>query len=426
MLAGVGAPAALALAERQGEALKARFAARRDNQAEMTRLREGAARITDVEALLRDRRTLRLVLEAFQLESEIDKRATLRRVLTEDPSNRASTVNRLADPRWRALANAFAPSRATDLSPQAMAAMPVADLQKLERNRIAGLTFDQVGALNSEQLAALSPEQLGAISADAIGALDAAEVTALSREQIGAMSPAQMRGLFMWQVAAIEPADIPALSQPQLRAMTPLQLSSLSPEQMAAFAPEQLGAFTAAQVGAFDETQLAALDEAGRATLRAAPFLPDQEPLGNGRAPLADPALLQRIIDGAQTNRFEKAMGEANPGLREALYFRRMAGQVSSIAQLMSDRALTEVARVAVGLPQSFVALSFEQQRDLLARRLDVAKLQDPKEVARMAQRYVAQLQAPQQAGNPLLSLFGGGGGEPLAALAGRRVSLSL
>lgn len=425
MLAGVGAPAALAIAERQGEALRARFAARRDNQADMARLREDAARITDVEVLLKDRRTLRLVLESFQLESEIDKRATLRRVLTEDPADRASTVNRLADPRWRALANAFAPSRSTDLPPQALAAMPVADLQKLERNRLAGLTFDQVGALNAEQLAALSPEQIGAISADSIGALDAAEVTALSREQVAALSPAQMRGLFMWQVAAIEPADIPALSQPQLRALTPLQLSAFSPEQMAAFSPEQLGAFTARQVGEFDDTQLAALGDAGRAILRAAPFLPEGEPPASTRAPLADGALLQRVIDGALTNRFERAMGEANPGMREALYFRRIAGGVTSINQLMADRALTEVARVAVGLPSSFNSLSFEQQRDLLTRRLDVAKLKDPQEVARLAQRYVAQLQAPQAAANPLLSLFGGGG-ESLTAIAGRRVSLSL
>ncbi|WP_270936527.1 DUF1217 domain-containing protein [Falsiroseomonas oryzae] len=423
MLAGVGAQAALAIAERQGEALQARFAARRDNQAEAARLREAAGRITDVEALLKDRRTLRLVLEAFQLETEVDKRATLRRVLTEDPAAQGSLVNRLSDPRWKALADAFASSRAVTLSAEALGRQAPEEVAKLELNRIAGLDFLQVQALTAEQIAALDPAQIGAISAEAIGGMETGDVAALSRAQVAALTPAQLRGLLQWQVAAIEPEDISALSPEQLRAFSPAQLTALTPAQMAALADDQVGAFSANQAAAFDPTQRAALSAAGRAMLDTAPFLPDEAPLETRRAPLADSRLVDRVIAGAMTNRFEKAMGDANPGLREALYFRRMAGQVTSIAQLMSDRALTEVVRGALGIPTSFGTLEFEQQRDLLTRRLDVAKLQDPKEVAKMAARYVAQLQ-PAPAASPVLSLLGGGG-PGLESLVGRRVSFS-
>jgi hypothetical protein len=424
MLPGLGSSAALAVAERQGEALRARFAARRDNQADAARLREGAARITDVEALLRDRRTLRVVLEAFQLESEIDKRAVLRRVLTEDPAEARSFVNRLPDPRWKALANALAPRRPVELAPAAISKLSPDALRGMELNRIAGLDFLQVQALTASQVKALDPAQLAAISPEAIGGMEAAEVAALGREQVAALQPAQARALLAWQVEAIEPADIPFLSPAALRAMAPGQLGMLKPAQVSALTEEQLSALSAVQAGAFDGAQRAALTERGRAILAAAPFRPAEE-VRTSRGPLADPRLLDRLVEGAMTNRYEKAMGEANPGMREALYFRRMAGSVTSIPQLMADRALMEVARGALGLPSSFGVLGFEQQRELLARRLDVTKLQDPKEVARMAQRYVATLQAPQAAGNPALQLLGGGGAG-LAALAARRVSLSL
>ena len=254
MLAGLGALSALAVVERQGSTLQARFAARRDMEADVARFRERAPTLANVDALLKDRRVLTTVLEAFQLESEIDKRAILRRVMTEDPADRGSLVSRLADPRWKQLAEA----------------------------------------------------------------------------------------------------------------------------------------------------------------------------IGAGRAegpPLAKPDIVDRIVSGALTNRFEKEMGEANPGLREALYFRRMAGRVETVAQLMGDRALAEVARGALGLPRQFGLLSFEQQRDLLTRRVDLQQFKDPKAIARLAQRYLAQLE-PAESTSPTAALFGRGDANAIAALATRRLSL--
>ncbi len=424
MLIGLGAQAALAIADRQGAALQARFAARRDNAADAARLREAAGRIGDVEALLKDRRSLLMVLEAFQLESEVNRIPLLRRVLTEDPAANGSYVNRLADPRWKAFAEAFAQSRAVNLTGAQLAAQPAEELRGMELARVAGLDFLQIQALTGEQLAAMDPRWIAAISPEAISGMEAEDVAALNSAQIAALRPAQMRELLIWQVAAIEPADVAALSPEQLRALTPAQLTAFTPDQMAALGGEQLRAFSAAQAGAFDATQRAALSEAGRAILDRAPFLPEPEITAGRRAPLADPKLVERILEGAMVNRFEKAMGEANPGLREALYFRRMAGSVTSIAQLMSDRALTEVARGALGLPAGFAGLEFEQQRAILTRRLDVSKLQDPKEVARMAARYVATRDQSATPANPLLALFQRGG--DLTSLVGQRLSLRL
>jgi hypothetical protein len=145
---------------------------------------------------------------------------------------------------------------------------------------------------------------------------------------------------------------------------------------------------------------------------------------GTTGKPFGDGAAIDRIVEGAMTNRFERQMGETNPGLREALYFRRMAGKATTVAQVMSDRALTEVARGALGLPDQFGLLTFEQQRSLLTRRLDPQQLQDPQVVERMARRYLALSATATAAPTAASALFGGTGVEGLAPLLGRALSV--
>lgn len=256
MLPGIGAPAAWSLLQRQGEALQSRFEARRDVARDVERFRARAAEIGSIEELLRDRRTLTFVLEAFQLESEVDKRAVIRRLLTEDPADLRSFANRMVDPRYRQINRAFA---------------------------------------------------------------------------------------------------------------------------------------------------------------------------GRDGPPLADPALVDRIVRLTLTNRFEKANGEANPGLREALYFRRMIGGVESVVQLMGDRVLTAVARTALGLPAKFGMLEFEQQRAILEKRLDPANFKDPRWVDRFVNRYLMlNEQGSAPPADPRLALLGGGGDAAagLGALLGARLNL--
>jgi hypothetical protein len=254
VLNGLGAPAAWALLQRKGEALQARFEQQKTITREVERFRERAREIGSVDELMKDRRTLSFVLEAFQLESEIDKRGIVRRLLTDDPTDLRSFANRMVDPRYRQINRAFG------------------------------------GA--------------------------------------------------------------------------------------------------------------------------------------EGR-PLGDVRLVERIIDQTLTNRFEKAQGEANPGLREALYFKRMIAGVSTVNQLMSDRVLTAVARGALGLPEKFGLLSFEQQRSILEKRIDFKSFQDPKAVDRFVQGYLIKTQGTRAAaGNPMLALLGGGDGAAgLSPLLGRNLS---
>ncbi len=255
MLDGIGAPAAFAIVQKNGDGLRARFAARRDNVADMARFRERAAAITDVEGLLKDRRTLQVVLEAFQLEGEIGKRGLLRKILTEPLAQENALANRFADPRWKQLAQA----------------------------------------------------------------------------------------------------------------------------------------------------------------------------VGNGQVPpLAAGSRLQKLVDLAMTNRFEKAMGDSNPGMREALYFSRVGAQATTLAQLMSDPALTSVARGAIGMPDTFAALGYDQQKAILGKRLDMSVMADAATRQKMAGRYLALTAATTIATSSVSALFDGSGSAAgIAALAASRLSFS-
>lgn len=257
MLPGLGANAAFAILQRNGEALQARFEARRDIARDVERFRQRAAEIRSIDELMRDKRTLQFVLEAFQLESEVDKRAVVRRLLTENPFDLRSFANRMVDPRYRQINRAFG---------------------------------------------------------------------------------------------------------------------------------------------------------------------------GREGPPLADAALVERIVRQALTNRFEKANGEANPGLREALYFRRTIGGIETITQLMGDRVLTAVARTALGLPQTFGMLEFDQQRAILEKRLNPADFKNQRWVDRFVGRYLMlNDQAAAPPADPRLGLLGGDGtANGLLGFLGARLNLRL
>jgi hypothetical protein len=259
MLYGLGAATAWSVLQKNGEALQTRWEARKDVTRDVERFRERAAGIGSIDELMKDRRTLSFVLEAFQLEGEIDKRAVVRRLLTDDPADPRSFANRMVDPRYRQI------------------------------NRDFG-----------------------------------------------------------------------------------------------------------AQEG----------------------------------PPLADAALVDKIATLTLTNRFEKANGEANPGLREALYFQRMIGTVSDVQGLMGDRVLTAVARTALGLPKQFGLLEFEQQKAILEKRLDPETFKDPAWVNRFVQRYLTLNEdAASPASDPRLALFGGAGdgtANGLLNFVGARLNLRL
>jgi hypothetical protein len=64
--------------------------------------------VTSVDDLLNNRKLLTVALSSFQLESQVDAKGILRKLLTQDPTDSSSLAQQLVDPRYKQFAQAFA------------------------------------------------------------------------------------------------------------------------------------------------------------------------------------------------------------------------------------------------------------------------------------------------------------------------------
>lgn len=93
--------------ERTFDAQFETFAKSPDIQREIDYFLENAGDASTAEALVADRRLLRVALGAFGLEDELGKRALVRRILEEGTLDPKALANRLADPAWAEFAEAL-------------------------------------------------------------------------------------------------------------------------------------------------------------------------------------------------------------------------------------------------------------------------------------------------------------------------------
>lgn len=96
--------------------------------------RQNIGKVTSVDDLLNDRRLLQVALSAFQLEDEINSKGLIKKLLTEDPTDKKSVAYRLIDPRFRQFAAAFASLKSDGGKQLRSAAMTASILDRFETN----------------------------------------------------------------------------------------------------------------------------------------------------------------------------------------------------------------------------------------------------------------------------------------------------
>ncbi|MCG2640253.1 MULTISPECIES: DUF1217 domain-containing protein [Bradyrhizobium] len=131
------------------------------------------------------------------------------------------------------------------------------------------------------------------------------------------------------------------------------------------------------------------------------------------RLPMVGPQKRDQFL-ATQKNYLEQSLeqqqGDANPGVRLALYFQRMAGHVTSAYDILADKALSEVFRTAFDLPDQMASMQIDQQAKIVEKYLNLRDLGDPTKVAKLLSRFSAMYDAKNasQTYSPVLDLFQG------------------
>lgn len=114
-------------------------------------------------------------------------------------------------------------------------------------------------------------------------------------------------------------------------------------------------------------------------------------------------------VDSYMRQTLEEDAGSQNEGVRLALYFERKAGGISNWYEVLGDRALAQVVRGALGLPDAFAQADIDKQVKFFESRLDIADFKDPEALGKFLSRFAAmwEMNNPSQgSSNPALVLF--------------------
>ena len=145
--------------------------------------------------------------------------------------------------------------------------------------------------------------------------------------------------------------------------------------------------------------------------------------LDTGSSILKDASAMGEVGARWLVNGFEKDLGEQNPALREAMYFRRKAPKIENMYQVLSDKALRHVVMKVAGLPDQMASQPVEKQAAALEKRINVEDLKDPNYVDDLMRQFLVIEDAQAGTGSidaGIASLFqpiGGDGGSGLNLL---------
>ncbi|MGY3606581.1 MULTISPECIES: DUF1217 domain-containing protein [unclassified Bradyrhizobium] len=147
----------------------------------------------------------------------------------------------------------------------------------------------------------------------------------------------------------------------------------------------------------------------------AASFNFDKE--GNiARIPAIGPHRRDQLLE-TQNNYLQQTLeaqqGEANAGVRLALYFERKSAQITSAYDILADRALAQVFRTTYNLPDAMGSMDIDQQAKIVEKHLNLKDLADPEKLAALLKRFTAMydvMNNSSQVTSPALAILQGSG----------------
>ncbi len=96
----------------------------------------------------------------------------------------------------------------------------------------------------------------------------------------------------------------------------------------------------------------------------------------------------------------ETQTGQENQGAQMALYFARMAPNITSAYSILADQTLLKVVETAFSLPATLSLENIDTQAGEISALLNVSKLQDPTYLNQFLQRFTASYDAQNPMGS--------------------------
>jgi Protein of unknown function (DUF1217) len=111
-------------------------------------------------------------------------------------------------------------------------------------------------------------------------------------------------------------------------------------------------------------------------------------------------------------NSLEAQSGEESEALRLALYFERKASSITSPYSILADKALYQVTRTALGLPDAMSGADIDKQAGILGEKVNVDELGDPAYVKKLITRFLARYEAQNSTAqsSPAATILAGSG----------------
>jgi len=95
------------------------------------------------------------------------------------------------------------------------------------------------------------------------------------------------------------------------------------------------------------------------------------------------------VVSKYVTNEYEKKLGEQNPALREAAYFKRKIGEAKDIYSILGDKVLRAVVMDTLRIPPEVANQSVEKQAELVKKGFKFEKIKDPAYIDAFVKRFL-------------------------------------
>ena len=118
----------------------------------------------------------------------------------------------------------------------------------------------------------------------------------------------------------------------------------------------------------------------------------------NGAATTSSTTAQQTTVNNYYEQTLETNAAQENQGAQMALYFQRMAPNITTAYSILADKTLLKVVETAFNLPSTLSLENIDTQAKEISQLLDVSKLQDPTYLHNFIERFTASYDAQ----NPL------------------------